>query len=55
MNIATVVAKGLECLHDKANSPVIYRDFKSSNILLDKGNSTMLSDFGLAKLVPVNW
>lgn len=35
MKIAAGAAKGLEYLHDKANPPVIYRDFKSSNILLD--------------------
>ncbi|MQL73558.1 hypothetical protein Taro_005886, partial [Colocasia esculenta] len=53
MKIAAGAAKGLEYLHDKANPPVIYRDFKSSNILLDKGYHAKLSDFGLAKLGPV--
>lgn len=53
MKIAAGAAKGLEYLHDKANPPVIYRDFKSSNILLDEGFHPMLSDFGLAKLGPV--
>lgn len=52
MRIAAGAAKGLEHLHDKANPPVIYRDFKSSNILLDEGFSPKLSDFGLAKLGP---
>ncbi|RDX99776.1 Serine/threonine-protein kinase PBS1, partial [Mucuna pruriens] len=53
MKIAAGAAKGLEYLHDKANPPVIYRDFKSSNILLDEGYHPKLSDFGLAKLGPV--
>lgn len=53
MKIALHAAKGLEYLHDKANPPVIYRDLKSSNILLDKDYSAKLSDFGLAKLGPV--
>lgn len=53
MKIAEGAAKGLEYLHDKANPPVIYRDFKSSNILLDEGFQSKLSDFGLAKLGPV--
>ncbi|GER33143.1 protein kinase superfamily protein [Striga asiatica] len=53
MKIAAGAAKGLEYLHDKANPPVIYRDLKSSNILLDEGFFPKLSDFGLAKLGPV--
>ncbi|XP_042469816.1 serine/threonine-protein kinase PBS1-like [Zingiber officinale] len=52
MKIAAGAAKGLEYLHDKAIPPVIYRDFKSSNILLGEGYHPKLSDFGLAKLGP---
>jgi serine/threonine-protein kinase PBS1 len=52
MKIAAGAAKGLEYLHDKASPPVIYRDFKSSNILLEEGFNPKLSDFGLAKLGP---
>lgn len=52
MKIAAGAARGLEYLHDKANPPVIYRDFKSSNILLEEGFHPKLSDFGLAKLGP---
>ncbi|KAL0683275.1 hypothetical protein Bca4012_050123 [Brassica carinata] len=40
-------AKGLEFLH-KEEKPVIYRDFKPSNILLSADYSSKLSDFGLA-------
>eukprot|EP00252_Welwitschia_mirabilis_P024462 TRINITY_DN726_c0_g5_i1.p1 TRINITY_DN726_c0_g5~~TRINITY_DN726_c0_g5_i1.p1 ORF type:complete len:452 (-),score=88.29 TRINITY_DN726_c0_g5_i1:324-1679(-) len=53
MKIAAGAARGLEYLHDKANPPVIYRDLKCSNILLDEGYHSKLSDFGLAKLGPV--
>ncbi|KAJ7568707.1 hypothetical protein O6H91_01G044700 [Diphasiastrum complanatum] len=53
MKIAAGAARGLEYLHDKANPPVIYRDFKSSNILLDAEFHPKLSDFGLAKLGPI--
>ncbi|KZV44077.1 hypothetical protein F511_10748 [Dorcoceras hygrometricum] len=52
MKIAAGAAEGLQYLHDKANPPVIYRDFKSSNILLGEGYFPKLSDFGLAKLGP---
>nr|QGN65293.1 tyrosine protein kinase domain containing protein [Oryza punctata] len=48
MKIALGAAKGLAFLHD-ADPPVIYRDFKASNILLDLDYNTKLSDFGLAK------
>uniref|UniRef100_A0A7N0VI93 Protein kinase domain-containing protein n=1 Tax=Kalanchoe fedtschenkoi TaxID=63787 RepID=A0A7N0VI93_KALFE len=50
MRIACGAAKGLEYLHDKANPPVLYRDFKTSNIILDDDLNPKLSDFGLAKL-----
>ena len=35
MKIALGGAKGLAFLHKEAERPVIYRDFKTSNILLD--------------------
>ncbi|XP_010468471.1 PREDICTED: serine/threonine-protein kinase At3g07070-like [Camelina sativa] len=53
IKIALGAAKGLEYLHDEADPPVIYRDLKSSNILLDQEYIARLSDFGLAKLGPV--
>lgn len=52
MKIAEGAAKGLEYLHDFADPPIIYRDFKASNILLDENFNPKLSDFGLAKLGP---
>ncbi|XP_047307553.1 serine/threonine-protein kinase PBL34-like [Impatiens glandulifera] len=44
-------AKGLAFLHG-GPEPVIYRDFKTSNILLDLAYNAKLSDFGLAKAGP---
>ncbi|KAL2487676.1 putative receptor-like protein kinase [Forsythia ovata] len=52
MKIAFGAAKGLAFLHE-AEKPVIYRDFKTSNILLDEDYNAKLSDFGLAKDGPV--
>ncbi|CAL4921062.1 unnamed protein product [Urochloa decumbens] len=48
LKIAIGAAKGLAFLHE-AEKPVIYRDFKTSNILLDSDFKAKLSDFGLAK------
>ncbi|KAI4373468.1 hypothetical protein MLD38_011590 [Melastoma candidum] len=44
--VALGAAKGLAFLH---SSKVIYRDFKTSNFLLDSNYNAKLSDFGLAK------
>ncbi|XP_041995460.1 probable serine/threonine-protein kinase PBL7 [Salvia splendens] len=52
MNIAAGAAQGLEYLHEKMKTPIIYRDLKGSNILLGDGYRPKLSDFGLAKVGP---
>ncbi|KAJ4979558.1 hypothetical protein NE237_010338 [Protea cynaroides] len=48
MKVAFGAAKGLAFLHG-AETKVIYRDFKTSNVLLDSNYNAKLSDFGLAK------
>lgn len=51
MKIAYGIAQGLEFLHEKANPPIIYRDLKASNVLLDEMNNPKLAEYGLAKLL----
>ncbi|GAA0144842.1 hypothetical protein LIER_05180 [Lithospermum erythrorhizon] len=49
VQIALDVARGLEYLHDGAVPPVIHRDIKSSNILLDESMRARVADFGLSR------
>ncbi|XP_050262268.1 receptor-like protein kinase 7 [Quercus robur] len=52
--IALGAARGLEYLHHGCDRPVIHRDVKSSNILLDGDWKPRIADFGLAKIVQAN-
>ncbi|GLT92354.1 hypothetical protein SLE2022_101940 [Rubroshorea leprosula] len=52
LRIAQDAARGLMHLHEKMDFQIIFRDFKSSNILLDEQWNAKLSDFGLARLGP---
>lgn len=51
MKVALGVAEGLEYLHEKADPTVIYRDLRSSNILLTETKSPKLADYCLAKIL----
>ncbi|KAG5039867.1 hypothetical protein AAZX31_05G065700 [Glycine max] len=52
LEIMLGAAQGLAYLHEGLEIQVIYRDFKSSNVLLDADFHPKLSDFGLAREGP---
>ncbi|MBA0616834.1 hypothetical protein Godav_026324 [Gossypium davidsonii] len=52
LEIMLGAAQGLAYLHEGLEFKVIYRDFKSSNVLLDESFKPKLSDFGLAREGP---
>ena len=54
IKVALDIARGIEYLHVYAIPPIIHRDIKSSNILLDATLTTKLSNFSLSVKVPMD-
>ncbi|CAN4086894.1 unnamed protein product [Withania somnifera] len=52
LQIALDAAQGLEYLHHGCQPPIVHRDIKSSNILLDDKFQAKLADFGLSRILP---
>ncbi|KAH8505787.1 hypothetical protein Peur_044891 [Populus x canadensis] len=48
LNMAYDVAKGMNYLH-KRNPPIVHRDLKSPNLLVDKKYTVKVCDFGLSR------
>ncbi|XP_030448291.2 receptor-like protein kinase 5 [Syzygium oleosum] len=51
LQIALGAAQGLCYMHNDCSPPIIHRDVKSSNILLDSKFNAKIADFGLARML----
>uniref|UniRef100_A0A7N0UK98 non-specific serine/threonine protein kinase n=1 Tax=Kalanchoe fedtschenkoi TaxID=63787 RepID=A0A7N0UK98_KALFE len=49
VKIAVQIAQGLDYLHNNCTPPIIHRDLKTVNILLDENLQAKIADFGLSR------
>ncbi|XP_048141972.1 probable LRR receptor-like serine/threonine-protein kinase At1g06840 [Rhodamnia argentea] len=53
LSIALGSAKGILYLHTEADPPIIHRDIKANNILIDSRFNAKVADFGISRLAPL--